>query len=101
VQQPTLKQLLARVRVLTNPKVRRGRRAKLAKDLGVSRSLVTGWLSGIFEPGGDLTLQLLKWVAAEEAQQNKSPGTAQTAPERKTRRKANREKDKPSGRRKK
>jgi transcriptional regulator with XRE-family HTH domain len=62
----------------------RGMKSKLAKVMGVPLSNVSQWLSGAREPGGETTLRLLEWVQAEEAKQPKSPGSAQTPPERKT-----------------
>jgi hypothetical protein len=77
-----------------------GKKTELSRLLKVPLSQVSGWLSGVRNPSGETTLQLLEWVAAEEAKQ-KSPGTASTAPERQTRGKASREKKPTSGRRKK
>jgi transcriptional regulator with XRE-family HTH domain len=59
-------------------------KATLARALGVPRQWVNDWLLGKHEPGGDITLRMLDWVTAEEAKK-KSPGSAQTPPERKTR----------------
>jgi len=75
-----MEKLLSDVRGMTTAK---GRKAKLARDLGVSLSRISEWLSGKYEPGGEVTLRLLQWVLAEEAQQ-KRPG-AQTSPGVKTR----------------
>jgi transcriptional regulator with XRE-family HTH domain len=61
----------------------RGKKAALAKFLNVSPSRVSDWLHGNGEPTGKITLRLLEWVTAEEAEQNKSRGIAETPPRRK------------------
>jgi len=63
---PELDRLFRRVRTLTKA---RGAAVSLAEHLGVSRSTLSDWLSGRFEPGGEVTLRLLKWVTAAEAKQ--------------------------------
>jgi hypothetical protein len=84
----------------------RGKKTELAQFLEtrlrrpVPLPRVSEWLSGSVEPSGSVTLVLLEWVTAEEAKQ-KSPGSALTPPEQKTRGKVSREtKPKPPGRRK-
>lgn len=73
--------LLKRVKRATEA---RGKKSELARWLGTEPQRVNDWLSGVNAPGGEVTLLLLEWVAAEEANQNKSPGRAPTRPERKT-----------------
>jgi hypothetical protein len=49
-----------------------GNRADLMKHLpGVPRESISRWLSGEREPGGDTTLQLLKWVELQERKTTK------------------------------
>ena len=76
-----LASLLARVNRITSA---RGKKSELARFLGEPRQRVNDWLSGARAPGGEITLQLLEWVQAEEANQKTSPGRASTRPERKT-----------------
>ncbi len=45
----------------------RGDRARLARDLNVTRQAVSNWLSGASAPSAVITLHLLEWVSAEEA----------------------------------
>jgi transcriptional regulator with XRE-family HTH domain len=73
--------LLDRVRRGTKAK---GQKAALAKFLNVSQSRVSEWLRGKNEPGGEITLRLLEWVTAQEAQQ-KSPGGVESTARGKTR----------------
>ena len=77
-----LQELLERVREASRAT---GRRAELARQLGCSRQQVNGWLSGDRMPGGEVTLQLLEWVQAEEAKQNKALGSATNTAQSKTR----------------
>jgi hypothetical protein len=63
----------------------RGKKASLARFLGVPPQQLNTWLSEICEPGGETALRMQEWVEAEEAQQQKSPGRAVTQPRRKTR----------------
>jgi transcriptional regulator with XRE-family HTH domain len=79
---PILPQLLNRLKSATKE---RGKKTSLANYLGLPLASVSQWLSGDREPGGETTLRLLEWVTAEEAQQNKNPGSASTQPGRKTR----------------
>jgi hypothetical protein len=77
-----LKALLARV---TRATAARGKKTALASFLGIPRQRISNWLSFDHAPNGEVTLQLLEWVQAEEAQQKKNRGTARTAPRHKTR----------------
>ena len=76
-----LRVLLQRLRFVTLP---RGKKSELAHFLGVPASRVSEWLSGVYEPGAEITLQLLEWVKAEEAKQN-APAVLRAPPRRKTR----------------
>jgi transcriptional regulator with XRE-family HTH domain len=77
-----------------------GEQALLAKRLGVTRQALNGWLSGAALPTAENTLQLLKWVEAEEAKQTKSsPGRVSPLPGRMTRKRKSTSNEKPkSGR---
>jgi transcriptional regulator with XRE-family HTH domain len=57
-----LGELLERVRVLVAAK---GMKARLAAELGVPHSRVREWLSGKYEPSGEVTLRLLRWVGEQ------------------------------------
>jgi len=61
--QPVLPKLIGRLKNATSE---RGQKIALAKWLGVHRQCVTDWLSGKQEPGGEITLRLLKWVEQQE-----------------------------------
>jgi hypothetical protein len=63
----------------------RGKKADLARFLGVPISRVSEWLNRTFAPGGEITLRLLEWVQAEEAQQQKTLGDVTSATKGKTR----------------
>src|SRR6266481_4941778 len=77
----------------------RGRKVALARELGVHRQTVSLWLSGGHTmPSAETTLRLLEFVEEVEAKQKESAGLE--APARKTRRKSNYEKDKPTDRKK-
>lgn len=65
------KVLLDRLAQATLP---RGKKAALARFLKVPASRVSEWIHAAREPGGEITLRLLEWVTAEEAQRQKSPG---------------------------
>jgi transcriptional regulator with XRE-family HTH domain len=91
----TLKELLRRASVVTKE---RGKPARLAEYLGVSRSRVSDWLNGKFEPPGDVILELSQWVQEQEEKQQKSPRSVVTASRAKTRRKVKRD-EKPNIRR--
>jgi DNA-binding transcriptional regulator YiaG len=43
-----------------------GKKSELAEWLGVHRQMVTDWLSGKQEPGGEMTLRMLQWVEQQE-----------------------------------
>ena len=58
--------LVERVSKITS---QRGDRARLARDLNVTRQAVSNWLSGASAPSAVVTLRLLEWVTAEEAKQ--------------------------------
>lgn len=88
-----LNKLLARVDRLTR---RRGAKSELAHSLGVSRQQLNGWLSGSKQPGAEIALQLLEWVAAVEVKTKKDPGVAVTTPGHKTRKRNVYEKPKSS-----
>ena len=45
-----------------------GKMTALADFLGVPLASVSRWLSGKREPGGEITLRLLKWVEQQERQ---------------------------------
>jgi hypothetical protein len=95
----TLRQLslwkLLRDRVIFATK-QRGSQSTLARHLSVSRQALNAWLSGAALPTAENTLQLLKWVEAEEAKQkNSNPGHASTRPGRKTRKRRSTSNEKP------
>jgi transcriptional regulator with XRE-family HTH domain len=64
-----------------------GAKAALARRFDVSTAAVSQWLSSKshIAPKAETTLQLLEWVAAEEAKQKKGAGSAETRPALKTR----------------
>ncbi|HEV2438192.1 MAG TPA: helix-turn-helix transcriptional regulator [Verrucomicrobiae bacterium] len=61
--QPVLPKLIERLKRAT---AERGKKSDLAKWLGVHRQSVTDWLSGKQEPGGEITLRMLRWVEQQE-----------------------------------
>lgn len=70
-------QLKARVlRLIERP----GERARLAEELGVTRSAISQLLSSSPRPTADKTLKLLAWVAEAEANNKKSADRAETRP---------------------
>jgi len=79
-----------------------GSQAALARYLGVSRQVLSTWLSGAALPTAENTLQLLKWVEAEEAkttQQKSNPGRVLPRPGRMTQHRKNTSNENPkSGR---
>jgi len=65
-----------------------GAQSQLARHLGISRQALNEWLSGSALPTAENTLQLLKWVEAEEAkttQQKSNPRRVRPRPGRTTR----------------
>ncbi len=66
-----IQRLLGRIERATSA---RGKKAELARHLGVALPRISEWLSGQREPGGEYTLRLLDWVQAEEAKQTSGPG---------------------------
>jgi transcriptional regulator with XRE-family HTH domain len=58
-----LKGLLAKVRTLTKAK---GAKTKLAAHIEVPPSRLSEWLAGKYEPSGESTLRLLRWVQEQE-----------------------------------
>jgi hypothetical protein len=62
-----LKSLLAELNRLTREP---GMKTKLADFLGAPLTSVSRWLSGEREPGGETTLQMLRWVQEQERQPN-------------------------------
>jgi transcriptional regulator with XRE-family HTH domain len=79
--------LTALVRRVQGATTAPGKRSELARFLKVPLSRVSEWLSGVRNPSGETTLQLLEWVTAEEAQKHKSPGSATNTARAATRRK--------------
>jgi transcriptional regulator with XRE-family HTH domain len=80
---PKLDRLFKRVRAVTSQP---GSLKRLARFLGVSPQTLSDWLGGRFEPGGEVTLKLQKWViAAEATQQKKTAGRVSARPRRVTR----------------
>jgi transcriptional regulator with XRE-family HTH domain len=60
----------------------RGKKAELARFLGVPMPRVSEWLSGERYPRAEITLALLEWVQAEEkAQQKKGSDHVAARPE--------------------
>lgn len=75
---PRLDKLIARVRRGTSA---RGAKSQLAKILGVSAQHLNSWLSGVSEPGGEVTLHLLElWPRPERAKPKKDAGRGATRP---------------------
>ena len=62
-----LDNLLAGLNRLTNET---GKKTELADYLGAPLASVSRWLSGEREPGGETTLQMLRWVQEQERQPN-------------------------------
>ena len=65
----------------------RGKKSELARYLNVPPARVLEWLAGLHEPGAEVTLRMLEWVTAQEANHKpKTPGSAtNTARGRQTR----------------
>jgi transcriptional regulator with XRE-family HTH domain len=59
------KSLVKRIAALTSPP---GAKARLAEQFDTTRQAVNKWLSGKGAPNAELTLRLLAWVQAEEAE---------------------------------
>jgi len=62
-----LDQLLDRVDELTQD---HGAKKGLARDLKITPQSLNDWLKGRFAPNGEATLRLLRWVTAQELEQN-------------------------------
>lgn len=78
-----LKALLERVRRATE---QRGKKTELANFLRVNPVQVSHWLSGFRSPNGEVTLQMLIWVQAQEGKQKESgPRSARNTARTKTR----------------
>jgi transcriptional regulator with XRE-family HTH domain len=63
----------------------RGKKLALAKFIGVNQSRVSEWLRGKNEPGGEITLHLLEWVAAQEGEHQKTLGDVEAVTKGETR----------------
>jgi transcriptional regulator with XRE-family HTH domain len=62
-----------------------GAKTNLARKMGVSRPAVSQWIADDgTAPTAEMTLQLLAWVQAEEAEQTKALAVSLPPPERKT-----------------
>jgi transposase-like protein len=73
---PLLSRLLDDVERLCSNK------AALARRLKVTPSHLQKWITAReYEPGGEITLRLQKWVKEAKEAKQKSPGSAQTPPE--------------------
>ena len=80
--------LLARVKAAT---AEIGMKSALAEYLNVPPQRVSEWLSGKYEPGAEVALQMLEWVQAREVE-NKTPGNVRsTARSKQTRSRKSRE----------
>ena len=81
---PKIERLIVRLKNATR---QHGLRAALARKLGVPPQRLNDWMSGTNVPGGEVVLQMLEWVTAEEAKtkQKKRAGSALTQPALKTR----------------
>jgi DNA-binding transcriptional regulator YiaG len=62
-----LPKLLERLKKITDE---RGKKTALAKFLNVPLTSVSHWLSGIKKPGGEATLQMLRWIAQQKRQKH-------------------------------
>lgn len=63
---------------------RPGAKARLARELGVSRQAVSQWVTGTNNPDAGKLLRLLAWVRANEAQQEDGSANARTSAPPKT-----------------
>ncbi len=70
-----LQSLIDRVKRATET---RERRESLAKFLGVSLVRIYQWLALDRAPNGEVTLLMLEWVTAEEANKTKATGSVST-----------------------
>lgn len=52
---------------------RRGKRAELARFVGVPLPRVSEWLSGRVRPGGEATLAILAWWQSQEERNRPQP----------------------------
>jgi hypothetical protein len=77
-------QLIRRLRALT---AQPGKRSELARFLGVPMPRISEWLSGVYEPGGEVTLLLLKWVESQERIKQSGPGSVTSTARAQTRKK--------------
>lgn len=69
-------QLRNRLKAATKP---RGKRAELARVIGVKDANINSWLAKNVEPGADATFRLLEWVTAEEMKLKKeAPSVVRT-----------------------
>lgn len=62
---PLLPELIERLKKATGE---RGKKTALAQFLDVPLAMVSQWLSGDREPGGETTLRMLQWVEQQERQ---------------------------------
>ena len=92
-----LENLLAALNRLTE---KSGKKTELADFLDAPLASVSRWLSGKRDPGGETTLQLLRWVEQQERQQKQGAGSVLPPPAPKTQSKASNEKKPQSGRKK-
>jgi transcriptional regulator with XRE-family HTH domain len=83
-----IQECIDRVRELTKA---RGMQSTLARDLNVSRQLVSAWLKGTHLPSGNHALALRNWLFGAERSNKKKDGVGALTP---TPRKARTQKDK-------
>lgn len=62
---PRLEALIARLNAYCD--AGRGRKTALIKHLGIKPARLSEWLSGDIKPGGETTLAIQEWLAAQEA----------------------------------
>lgn len=79
---PKLDALLRRLKKAT---ASFGKKASLARFLHVPKPRISEWINGVYAPSAEVTLRLLEWVQAEEASQQKTPGSVNATTEGKTR----------------
>jgi transcriptional regulator with XRE-family HTH domain len=80
---------------------KRGTRAALARDLGVTPQALNEWLQGRNAPPAEKTLRLLRWVESIEAKQKRAPEVRETRPARIAQKRKARSNAKPKSSRKK